>query len=183
MHDETEFSGSPDAPLFTRSRSARGKHADSSKPARATGFGLSLKGRALRLLAQREHSRPELEKKLAVHEEETGQLALVLDDLQAKDFISEARVIDSVINRRQAKMGSARIKQELLGKGLGKEAVLDAMAGLKATELDRARELWRRKFDGPAGDAAGRAKQMRFLASRGFGGDVIGRVLRGGEED
>ena len=183
MHDETEFSGSPDAPLFTRSRSTRGKQADASKTARAAGFGLSLKGRALRLLAQREHSRPELEKKLAVHEETPGQLEQVLDDLQAKDFISEARVIDSVINRRQAKMGSARIKQELLGKGLGKEAVLDAMAGLKATELNRARVLWRRKFDGPAADAAGRAKQMRFLAARGFGGDVIGRVLRGGEED
>ena len=183
MHNEIESAGMPDEPQYTRSRSASGKQANASKPARAAGFGLSLKGRALRLLAQREHSRPELEKKLAVHEEETGQLTLVLDDLQAKDFISEARVIDSVINRRQAKMGSARIKQELLGKGLGKEAVLDAMAGLKATELDRARELWRRKFDGPAADAAGRAKQMRFLAARGFGGDVIGRVLRGGEED
>ena len=67
-------------------------------------------------------------------------------------------------------MGSARIKQELLGKGLGKEAVLDAMAGLKVTELDRARELWRKKFDGPAEDAAGRAKQMRFWRLGGLGG-------------
>jgi regulatory protein len=144
-----------------------------------SGFTLSLKGRALRLLAGREYSRAELERKLTPHEETPGQLAQVLDDLQAKDFISEARVVESVINRRQARMGSARIKQELLGKGLGKEAVLDAMAGLKATELERARELWRKKFDGPAADAAGRAKQMRFLAARGFGGDVIGRVLSG----
>ena len=168
---------SADEPALPRGRS--GSSAKSGK----SGFTLSLKGRALRLLSGREYSRTELERKLEPHEETPGQLAEVLDELQAKDFISEARVVESVINRRQAKMGSARIKQELLGKGLGKEAVLDAMAGLKATELDRARELWRRKFDGLATDAAGRAKQMRFLAARGFGGDVIGRVLRGGEED
>ena len=160
----------------------RGSSDPKAKPGKS-GFTISLKGRALRLLSGREYSRIELERKLAPHEETPGQLAQVLDELQAKDFISEARVVESVINRRQAKMGAARIKQELLGKGLGKEAVLDAMASLKATELERARELWRKKFDGPAADAAGRAKQMRFLAARGFGGDVIGRVLRGGEED
>ena len=164
------------------SASRRGRSDPRAKPGKS-GFTISLKGRALRLLSGREYSRTELERKLAPHEETPGQLAEVLDELQAKDFISEARVVESVINRRQAKMGAARIKQELLGKGLGKEAVLDAMASLKSTELDRARELWRKKFDGPAADAAGRAKQMRFLAARGFGGDVIGRVLRGGEEE
>jgi regulatory protein len=183
MHDDTEPAGSPDAALFTRSRSARPAKTDPSKPAGSAGFGLSLKGRALRLLAQREHSRPELEKKLVPHEETPGQLAAILDDLQAKDFISEARVVESVINRRQAKFGASRIRQELLGKGLGKEAVLEALAGLKSTELERARELWLRKFDGPAADKAGRATQMRFLAARGFGGDVIGKVLRGVSED
>jgi regulatory protein len=174
MSSEEAFSA--DAPESRRARlDAKAKSALSGK----SGFTLSLKGRALRLLAGREYSRAELERKLTPHEETPGQLAQVLDDLQAKDFISEARVVESVINRRQARMGSARIKQELLGKGLGKEAVLDAMAGLKATELDRAHELWRKKFEGPAADAAGRAKQMRFLASRGFSGDVIGRVLAG----
>ena len=173
---------STDAASSADESARRGRSNPRAKSGKS-GFTISLKGRALRLLSGREYSRTELERKLAPHEETPGQLAEVLDELQAKDFISEARVVESVINRRQAKMGSARIKQELLGKGLGKEAVLDAMASLKATELDRARELWRKKFDGPAADAAGRAKQMRFMAARGFGGDVIGRVLRGGEED
>ena len=173
----TDVASSADEPA-----SRRGRSDPRAKPGKS-GFTISLKGRALRLLSGREYSRTELERKLAPHEETPGQLAEVLDELQAKDFISEARVVESVVNRRQARMGAARIRQELLGKGLGKEAVLDAMAGLKATELDRARALWRKKFDGPAADAAGRAKQMRFLAARGFGGDVIGRVLRGGEDD
>ena len=159
----------------------------SGKPSSKGGFMLSLKGRALRLLASREQSRSELEKKLQPFEETPGQLAAVLDELQAKDFISEARVVESVINRRQAKLGASRIRQELFGKGIDKEAVVEAMAGLKATELERARELWQRKFsvksDGLPFDRAAQAKQMRFLAARGFGGDVIRRVLRGGEED
>ena len=105
--------------------SRRGRSDPRAKPGKS-GFTISLKGRALRLLSGREYSRTELERKLAPNEETPGQLAEVLDELQAKDFISEARVVESVINRRQAKMGAARIKPELLGKGLGKEAVLDA---------------------------------------------------------
>jgi regulatory protein len=153
------------------------------KPAARAGFGLSLKGRALRLLSGREHSRAELERKLKDHEETPGQLTQVLDDLQAKDFISEARVVESVINRRAARFGASRIKYELLNKGLGAEAVAEAVNSLKASELERAREIWRKKFDGPAPDAAGRAKQMRFLAARGFGGDVIRRVVAQADED
>ncbi|MEO5659754.1 MAG: recombination regulator RecX [Polaromonas sp.] len=153
------------------------------KPASRSGFGLSLKGRALRLLAAREHSRAELTRKLAVHEETPGQLAQLLDELQAKDFISEARVVESVINRRSARFGVARIKYELLSKGLGAEAVAEAVKRLNGSELERARAIWRKKFDGPAPDAAGRAKQMRFLAARGFGGDVIRRVLAQADDD
>jgi len=154
-----------------------------AKPAARPGIGLSLKGRALRYLAAREHSRAELERKLAPHEETPGQLAQVLDDLQAKDFISEVRVLESVIHRRAGRFGAARIKHELLNKGLGAELVASAMDRLKLNELERAREVWRKKFAGPAPDAAGRARQMRFLATRGFGGDVIRRVVSQADDD
>ena len=154
-----------------------------AKPAARAGFGLSLKGRALRLLAAREHSRTELERKLKLHEETPGQLTQVLDDLQARDFISEARVVESVINRRAGRFGALRIKYELLNKGLGAEAVAGAVESLKRSELERARDIWRKKFDGLAPDAADRTKQMRFLAARGFGGDVIRRVVAQADED
>ena len=140
---------------------------------------LSLKGRALRLLSGREHSRAELERKLARHEEEAGQLARVLDELQVKDFINEQRVVDSVIHRRSGRLGAMRIRQELQAKGLDSEKVQEAVAQLKSSELDRAREVWCRKFDAPPVDAAGRGKQARFLAARGFDGEVIRRVLSG----
>ncbi|MES2878560.1 MAG: recombination regulator RecX [Pseudomonadota bacterium] len=143
----------------------------------------SLKGRALRLLSGREHSRAELERKLQGFEEEPGTLVRALDELQAKGFINEARVIESVLHRRAAKLGTSRIKQELQGKGLDPEAVSEALAGLKATEQARAQEVWCKKFGTPPADAQAAAKQMRFLAARGFGGEVIRKVVAGGSDD
>ncbi len=148
-------------------------------PAKPSANPPSLKGRALRLLSGREHSRAELERKLKSFEEEPGELTRVLDELQAKDFISEQRVIESVINRRSAKLGTARIRQELQSKGLDREAVIEAVASLQTTELARARELWLKKFGEPATESKERGKQMRFLAARGFSGDTIRRVLAG----
>ena len=46
----------------------------------------------------------------------------------------------------------------------------------RGTELARAQEVWRRRFGHPPADAAERARQMRFLAGRGFEGDIIRRV-------
>lgn len=144
---------------------------------------LSLKGRALRLLAGREHSRPELQRKLAAHETEPGELARVLDELEAKGFISEQRVVESVVHRRAARLGTGRVKQELQAKGVSPEAMAAAVEALRHTEVDRAREVWRRKYGEAAPDAAGRAKQMRFLASRGFGTEAIRRVVSGADDD
>jgi len=144
---------------------------------------LSLKGRALRLLGGREHSRSELERKLGKYEEEPGQLARVLDELQAKDFISEQRVVDSVLHRRAQRLGAGRIRQELQAKGIEGELVAQALQQLRGTELARAREVWERKFGAPPRDAAERGRQSRFLAARGFGGEVIQRVLDGASDD
>lgn len=138
---------------------------------------LSLKGRALRLLSAREYSRAELERRLGRFEEEPGSLARALDELQTKDFINEQRVVESVIYRRAAKLGSARIQHELQNKGLDPDTVRTAVAALQSTELERARAVWRKKFAAAPTDAAARGKQMRFLAARGFSGEVVCRVV------
>ena len=138
----------------------------------------SLKGRALRLLSQREHSRAELERKLKKYEETPGTLAAALDELAAKDFINEARVVQSVVNLRAPRMGAARVRQELQQKGIAPEAIAEAVADLRDTELARAREVWSRRFDSPPADAKERARQMRFLMARGFAGSTVARVFR-----
>ena len=151
----------------------------------------SLKGRALRLLGRREYSRTELERRLKIHEQSPGLLAMALDELQGKGFIDDQRVVESVVHRRAAKLGAARIKQELRSKGLSAGAVKDAVSSLQATELERARAIWHKKFGAslPATEsrqalsAAERGKQMRFLASRGFGADIIRRVVAGDSGD
>lgn len=143
----------------------------------------SLKGRALRLLSGREHSRAELQRKLAPHETGPGELARALDELQAKGFINEQRVVESVLHRRAPRLGAARVRQELQAKGLEPQAVADAVASLQDTEEARARDVWRKKFATPPLDAKDRARQIRFLLTRGFSGDVVRRVLRDGAPD
>lgn len=138
---------------------------------------ISLKGRALRLLAAREHSRAELERKLKPHEEEPGSLQAALDELQARDFINEQRVLESVIHRRAGKLGGTRLKQELQAKGLDASAVAQALADLAPGEFARAHEVWRKKFTNPAQTPAERGKHARFLIARGFSSEVVRRVV------
>lgn len=146
------------------------------------GFQPSLKGRALRLLSQREHSRLELERKLKSFEETPGELAEALDFLQAKDFINELRVVESVVNNRSRKLGASRVRQELQAKGLPAEAIAEAVQDMRGTELARAREVWQKKFGEPPADQAARLKQVRFLVSRGFAPDVVRRVVAGTDD-
>ena len=147
------------------------------------GFArLSLAGRALRYLAQREHSRAELQAKLAPHVQEGEDLAAVLDALQAKGFIDERRVAESLVHRRAPRLGTQRLLQELRSKGLSDALVRATGEQLRATELERAQAVWRQRFGQPPGTPQERARQMRFLASRGFGGDVVRRVLRAEDE-
>ena len=139
----------------------------------------SLKGRALRLLSQREHSRAELERKLARYEEEPGTLARALDELAAANFISEARVVQSVLHQRASRMGALRVRQELQQKGIAPEAIAGAVAQMQDTELERAREVWRRRFGAAPQDVGERARQVRFLMARGFASGTVARVVKG----
>jgi len=145
----------------------------------ASGPKLSLTGRALRLLSSREHSRAELQRKLAPHEETPGELAAVLDKLAAKDLQSDQRAVDSLVYRRSAKLGTQRLRQEMQSKGMDPRAVAQAVALLRTSEQARALEVWRKKFGSPASTPAERAKQVRFLAGRGFSGEAIARVVSG----
>jgi len=144
---------------------------------------LSLKGRALKLLAAREHSRAELQRKLQPLEESPGQIARLLDELQARGFLDEQRVVDALLHRRAPRLGSARVRQELLARGLPAAAVQQATADLRSTELARARAVWDKKFGQPAADAAGRARQMRFLIARGFAAEAVRRVVHAADDD
>ena len=146
---------------------------------------ISLKGRALRLLGAREYARAELARKLAPHAEHAGQIDSLLDELEVKGFISEQRAAESVVHRRAPRLGAARIRQELRAKGLSPDLVQRTVAGLQPSEVARAHQVWSSKFSPQAerGDAAARARQMRFLLARGFSADVVRRVVSGTADD
>jgi regulatory protein len=149
----------------------------------------SVKGRALRYLAQREHSRAELERKLARHVEDgtdgsaAERIARALDDLAARGLLSDARVAESVLAGQGARFGARRLKQTMQAKGLDPALVAATLQQARASEEERARGVWQRKFGTLAQDAPERARQMRFLAARGFDGEVIRRVVKAGGSD
>jgi len=146
-------------------------------------FAPTLKGRALRLLSQREHSRLELERKLQRYEEAPGELARVLEELSQRGFISEQRVAESVLHRRGARFGAARLRQELQDKGLAPELVAQSLAGLKTNEFQRAQNVWRNKFAALPSTPQERAKQARFLLVRGFSAESVRKVLKLGDTE
>jgi regulatory protein len=140
---------------------------------------LSLKARALRFLSMREHSRLELGRKLSKYAEEGDDVGALLDFLEKNNWLSQERFSESLIHRRGARYGNSRIVAELQSHGVNGEALQQLKSGLVDTEVERACEVWRRKFGEVAADAEGRSKQMRFLMQRGFSQKAVRAAMRG----
>ncbi|HEY4373416.1 MAG TPA: recombination regulator RecX [Burkholderiales bacterium] len=136
-----------------------------------------LRMRGIALLARREHSRAELQNKLKRYSEDAALITQVLDQLQAEKLLSDARFAESVARVRGARFGSARVAQDLRAKGVSGEVAGRLVSELKATDAERAQAAWEKRFGDAPADAAERAKQMRFLQSRGFSPEVIRRVV------
>lgn len=157
-----------------------------AKPARP---GLSVKGRALRYLSQREHSRAELERKLARHVQDgpdasaEQQIRTALDTLAAAGLLSDRRAAAALVEARARRDGDMKLRHLLRQRGLAADDIEHALAPVAGSELERARELWRRRFGTVAADAAARVRQARFLAGRGFSSDTVQRVVRGLDDD
>jgi regulatory protein len=140
---------------------------------------VSLKARAVDLLAQREYSRQALQEKLLSEQASAEDVAQALAQLEARGLVDDTRVAETLVNRRAGKLGSMRLRQELQAKGLSADVVADTVAALKDSELVRALTIWQKKFGVVATDAATRNRQARFLATRGFSGDVVRQVVAG----
>jgi len=144
---------------------------------------LSLKGRALRYLSQREHSRFELRRKLSKYAEEGDDVDELLDFLEKNNWLSQERFAESLINRKAARYGNSRVVAELQSHGVTGDALVEIKAGLSDSETARAVEVWQRKFGTVATDAAMRAKQMRFLLQRGFSQRAARVAMQGAPDD
>lgn len=143
----------------------------------------NLRERALRFLARREYTRSELARKLSPYTEDRDELDALLDDFARRDWLSEARFAEMVVQARLGKFGSRRIIHELREKGVSEEGIAAVLPEVRENELETARAVWVKKFGILPADARERAKQMRFLASRGFGAETIRRVMQGKEDE
>lgn len=209
-HDRAESRGSRRAP-FKSSRSAGSEPSETAETAEVAEFteatysrsrrqpgeakpeqdetksskgpARSLKGRALGYLSRREYSRTELARKLKPFVEETDSLDTLLDQLEAENWLSNSRFAESLIHRRSSRLGASRILGELKQHAVDPTLVEDAKAQLRETEFARAQAVWQKKFGELPETPAERAKQQRFLASRGFSGATIGKILRGVDEE
>jgi len=141
--------------------------------------GLSLKARAIALLSRREHSRLELQRKLQAHAQAAEELDAVLDELERGGWLSNQRFASSLVHRVAERQGSAKIVQTLREHGVAADDIEPLQHALEQTEFQRAHALWQRKFNAQPEDERARAKQIRFLMSRGFSYDVIRRIHRG----
>jgi regulatory protein len=149
-------------------------------PGSATGRGLSLKGRAIALLARRDYSAVELRRKLAPHAESEEELESLLDGLRRDGYLSDARFAASLVRRRAERYGTARIAQELKTHQLPETVLAGELAGLKDSEEARCLQAWAKRFGVPPQNLQERAKQSRFLQARGFSSAAIRAALKGG---
>src|SRR5574340_1005939 len=136
-----------------------------------------LRERALRLLARREHSRFELARKLAAAGFPQADVGALLDEFERKNWLSDKRFAESWVADHRAKAGSVKLAFELRQRGVAEDIIVAVLGAQRESEFERAREVWRKKFGTPPTDAAEKAKQMRFLQSRGFVTDVVRRIV------
>lgn len=140
----------------------------------------SLRQRALEYLGKREYSCKELGQKLKPYLDEDGDLdsiTAILDDFKTRGWLSDARFTEQMLHARRAKFGCSKIIHELREKGIDSDLIAGAVEQLKETELDSAKEIWQKKYKNVPANRDEWAKQARFLQSRGFGFDVIKKVL------
>lgn len=156
---------------FGRARAVAARDGD-GEPIRAA----DLRAKAIALLGRREHSRVEMRGKLVRAGGDAETVETLLDVLEGETLLSDQRFAEGLARVRGARFGSRRVAYDLRRTGVGIEggALVDE---LRATDLERAREVWQRKFGAVPTNADARAKQMRFLLSRGFPTDVIYRVV------
>lgn len=138
-----------------------------------------LRERALRLLARREHSRAEIARKLELAGFSAGEIAPLLDEFEARNWLSDRRFAESWVADHRARAGSIKLAYELRQRGVSEDLIETVLGENRDSELERARAVWRKKFGSAPVDAAEAARHMRYLQSRGFSSWVIRQAMSG----
>ena len=136
--------------------------------------------RACNFLARREHSRKELQNKLSHGCDNEQLIEELLDKLSREGLQSDKRFTEDFIQHRVNKgQGPVRIEQELRQRGIEQSLIDKFLASGTFDWLSLAEQVRVKKFgQSVPGEYQIKAKQSRFLYSRGFNSDVISQLLK-----
>lgn len=139
-----------------------------TEPRHAGRGSASLRARAMRFLARREHSRAELKRKLEPRVGEGDDLEQLLDDLTTRGWLSDMRFAEISIRSRSGRYGPLRLVHQLRTKGVAEETIDAAFKTAGANSASSIEKVWSSRFDIPAADDHEHARHVRFLQGRGF---------------
>lgn len=137
---------------------------------------ISLRGRAIAILARQEISRAELTRKLRPHVEENDDIESLLDELAERHWQSDARYAETYINSKSRIHGNLRLQQSLKQKGVKAELIADYLPD-KVEQISNAVTVLQKKYRRPPSDLKEKHKYMHFLAYRGFSMDIINTAM------
>ena len=144
----------------------------------ATKPEVSLRSRAMRFLARREHSREELRRKLAGAVNEGDNLEAVLDELAARGWLSDARYAEQTIRAKARRYGPAKTAHDLRSRGVDEESIAAGFRAAGAEGAPQLETIWKSRFRQAPQDEREKARQVRFLQGRGFALEEIFRFLK-----
>jgi regulatory protein len=142
------------------------------------GRPVSLKAQAVRLLARREYARADLEQRLLAKGAPRDEVAAVLDELSAQGLLSNERFAHALVAQKSGSYSRRSIRGELKRKGVSGEAIEGALFDAPIEDDAALLALWQRRFGAAPANDREKARQIRFLQSRGFELSAILKMLR-----
>ena len=125
----------------------------------------------------------ELRKKILTYSESLEiskvDLELVLDELENKDYLSDDRFAEQFVSSKKRKFGARKIAHELKLRGVDELIINRVLNDIKGDEFLLAKNIWEKKFNWIPNTIDEKAKQIRFMQSRGIEGAVIHQILSG----
>lgn len=129
-------------------------------------------------LARREYSRAELRDKLIAAGAGRDEVDVVLDEITALGYLSDTRFANALVRQKTGAMSTRAITASLKAKGVTAVVASAAIAESEIDDHDVMVALWSRKFGAPPANDREKARQVRFLQSRGFALSAIFKLLR-----
>ena len=134
-----------------------------------------IRSKSLFFLAKREHSSWEIKNKLAQAGFNKEQIQQEIEDLKTQNYLSDERFCEMFIrSRKNMGYGPIKIAYELKKHQFSEQITQQYLNEKSETWFDLALKVRMKKFgDSSVDDFKEKARQMRFLQSRGFSNNHI----------